>query len=145
MEDDLEFLGAIIPHVIRGYPFDGRPQTYKIFFSLLLGPPSQQGEPGDFFVGAQDIFIKSNRGRWNKAHFNLPERHPLVDENALFQDLHLFHDELGPGWTQSQSFWRHQKSQLRFRYTPVAVQFYRALAHHKCQPGSSSEHPIHIL
>lgn len=139
----IEFLGAIIPHVTRLYPFDGPPQKYKIFYSLF-DPPRQQREPGDFFVGKVKVYIKSEAGRWISAHFNLPESHPLADDNSLFQDLRLFHDELGPGWTQSQLSRPLQLWQSRFRYVPVAVQFRRALARHKRQPGSAPEHAIYI-
>lgn len=147
MEDPtppLQFLGAIIPHVTRKYPFDGPPRTYSIFFSLLLGPPSQQGEPGDFFVGELDVYIKSEQGPWRKAYFHLPEYHPLADDDDIFQDLHLFHDALGPCWTQSQLSPRIQRWPSWFRSVPVTVQFYRALARHKRLPGSTSDNPIHI-
>lgn len=140
----IQFLGAIVPHVTRVYPFDGPLQTYAIFYSPLLDPPRQQGEPGDFFVGELNVYIKSERGRWNIAHFNLPGHHPLVDDSDLFEGLHLFYDHLGPGWTRSQLSPRLRRWQLRFRYVPVAVQFRRALAHHKRQPRSAPEYAIHL-
>lgn len=142
MEDltpPIQFIKAIVPYVERQYPFDGPLRTYKIFYSRLLSAPKQQGEPGDFFVGEHYVYIKSERGCWNRAHFNLPEYHPLVDDD-LFQDLCLFQDELGPGWIQSQLY----PGQLRFHHVPVTVQFRRALARYKRLPGSHVDNPIHI-
>lgn len=143
LEPPIQFLRAIIPYVEREYPFNGPLRTYKIFHSRLLSPPSQQGVPGDFFVGEVDIFVKSERGRWTQAHFGLVQCHPLVDDD-VFQDLRLFHDELGPGWTQSQLSPDLQRYQMQFLYIPVAVQFRRALARYKCLPGSHPDHPIHV-
>lgn len=140
----LQFLGVVIPHVTKEYPFDGPPQMYNIFYSLLLDPPRQQGEPGDFFVGQFDVYIKSERGRWNKAHFNLSNCHPLADDNDLFKDLRLFYDEWGPTWGQSQDTPLFRTWQLQFPFVPVAAHFYRSLARYMHQPGSNPSNPIHI-
>lgn len=142
----LQFLGARIPHVERDYPFTEPPRVYKIFYSLLLNAPRQQGDPGDFFIGEYDVYIKSERGRWRKAYFNLPVSHPLADDNDLFKDLCLFYDQWGPIWGKPQDTPYFRSWQLQAPSVPVAVQFYRSLARHmrQLQPGAR-DHPILIL
>lgn len=132
----LQILGFSVPYVTREYPCHGPgpAQFYNLFYTQLgLPPPKQQGEAGDFFVDARDVYYKTRQKRWVIAHFNCRVPHPFLD------NIYLCHDESGPRWTQFQL-----PLDLPSHLLPVATQFHNALIHHKHHQGSTPDLSIHV-
>lgn len=129
---DIELIGTTVSSVTRLYSC-GPTQRYYIYHSqVLLEPPRQQGDVGDFFVNPTMVFYKSLSLKWVRAHFHRGTRHPKLD-------LYLAYDECGPIWAKRPGPILQTLPEMPL---PIAARFHLALALSNREPGSVPDDPI---
>lgn len=83
----------IIRKVRLPIPYDVS-QTYKVHFSQSFDtPPSESGDPGDFFAGKKGVWYKDVRLKWKPVNFNGKMPHPSMER------VFACYDAWGPRWT----------------------------------------------
>lgn len=138
-DSSIQITGTAAPHIIVEYTLPGPIQRFSIFYSRILpSPPSGQGDAGDFFVSNNNVFWKTQSGRWILCHFNQEVSHPVIN------GLRLSYTHEGPCWADATPGAR--------RFGPewdrarVATHFHEAIQYYHMRqgPGSDPNDPIDL-